>query len=86
MNEYFLFTFDSTHFAIKAQRLLKDLKVITMPTLREISASCGMSLRVQPQQVEEAVRRMETEGQGWHLYRIVQEGKGNNCTFVQEKD
>lgn len=75
MKEYFLFTFDSTHYAIKAQKLLHDLKVITMPTLREISASCGISLKVQPQQIQEAQKRMEAEGQGWHLYRIMQDGK-----------
>lgn len=85
MKEYFLFTFDSTHFAIKAQKLLKDLQIVLMPTLREISSSCGMALRVLPEQKAEAVRRMQAEGQGWHLYHILQEGQKNTCIFVEEK-
>lgn len=75
MKEYYLFTFDSTHYAIRAQKLLIGLHVVTMPTLRQISASCGISVRVQPEQLKEAVRRMEEGGEGWHLYHIFQNGK-----------
>lgn len=75
MKEYYLFTFDSTHYAIRAQKLLTGLHTVTMPTLREISASCGISVRVQPEQREEAVRRVEEAGEGWHLYHILQDGK-----------
>ena len=75
MKEYYLFTFDSTHYAIKAQKLLSDLDPVTMPTLREISASCGISLKVRPEQMGAAKTRMEEQGEGWSLYHIFQSGK-----------
>ena len=40
--EYGLLTFSSTHTALRAEVLLRDLNVRMMPTLREISASCGI--------------------------------------------
>lgn len=40
--------FDSTHAAISAEKLLKSLGISTeiIPTPREITASCGLSIRV----------------------------------------
>ena len=75
MKEYYLFTFDSTHYAIKAQKLLSGLNAVTMPTLREISASCGISLKVLPEQIVAAKMHMEEQGEGWSLYHIFQNGK-----------
>lgn len=46
--DYCLLVFDSTHAAMSAERALGRLmKVTMMPTLRQITASCGMSLRVE---------------------------------------
>ncbi|MBN2897327.1 MAG: DUF3343 domain-containing protein [Clostridia bacterium] len=40
-------TFDSTHYAIKIEKRMKDaeLKGVIIPTPREVSASCGLSLK-----------------------------------------
>lgn len=43
---FYLITFESTHQAIHYEKLLKDQFAIELiPTPREISASCGLSLR-----------------------------------------
>ncbi len=45
--DYYLITFSNTHSAITAQKFLKGkLDFIVMPTLREISNSCGISLKI----------------------------------------
>lgn len=45
--EYGIVTFESTTHAIKGEKILKDLKLKfkTIPTPREISSSCGLSIR-----------------------------------------
>lgn len=83
MKEYYLFTFESTHSAIKAQKLLSGLNAVTMPTLREISASCGISLKVLPEQIAAAKTCMEEQGEGWSLYHIFQSGKEIRCELIQ---
>lgn len=47
-NDYCLFTFGSTSHALKAEVHLKNIgaNFITIPTLREISASCGLSIKI----------------------------------------
>lgn len=45
--EYYLITFSSTHAAIATQKYLNGkLSFQVMPTLREISSSCGISLKI----------------------------------------
>jgi len=82
-----LFTFDSTHAAIAAQNLIKDLGAVMMPTLREISASCGMSLRLRPEDLKCAEQRMmDSNIEGWHLYRVVSEGGKPDCMFLRDAE
>lgn len=51
--EYYLLTFSNTHGAITAQKYLKDrLSFYVMPTLREISGSCGISLKITGHSIE----------------------------------
>lgn len=44
---FYVITFNSTHHAIKAERTLMEngLDVRTIPTPREITASCGFSIK-----------------------------------------
>ncbi|HLS52678.1 MAG TPA: DUF3343 domain-containing protein [Tissierellaceae bacterium] len=44
--EYGLITFKTTHFALEAERLFKNEHITckTIPTPREVSHSCGLSL------------------------------------------
>ncbi|MEN6462869.1 MAG: DUF3343 domain-containing protein [Syntrophomonas sp.] len=53
-DNYSLFTFGSTSHALKAETVLKELgaEFLIMPTLREISASCGLSVKIFPENAE----------------------------------
>ncbi|CFW97553.1 Protein of unknown function DUF3343 [Syntrophomonas zehnderi OL-4] len=50
INEFYLFTFVSTSHALKAEKVLKNAggEFIMIPTLREISSSCGLSIKIAP--------------------------------------
>jgi len=54
VNEYYLLTFESTHAAISTEKILKPAGVTIMPVPRFISASCGISIRIKPEQREQA--------------------------------
>lgn len=47
MNEMYIVSFNSTHHAIRTDKILSQLGVTstTLPTPREITASCGISIR-----------------------------------------
>ncbi len=86
---YYLYTFDSTHAAIAAQRLLKETDAALMPTLRAITASCGMSLRISCENVDRARALMaasDIDAALYTLYRVEQEDGGIRCEKVPEKD
>ncbi len=86
MEGYWLFAFDSPHAAISAQRLLSGCGAIVMPTLRSITASCGMSLRLQDVAIEEAkkiLRASDIDPALYRLYRVEQEGKETKCTQIE---
>ncbi|NLY87198.1 MAG: DUF3343 domain-containing protein [Clostridiales bacterium] len=54
MQEYYLFTFESTHAAISTEKLLKPAECAIMPVPRFISSSCGISVRIRPDKRKEA--------------------------------
>lgn len=49
LKEYGIFTFKSTSQALKAERVLKESSAhfLLMPTPREISASCGLAIKLE---------------------------------------
>ena len=86
MERYWLFAFDSPHAAISAQRLLSGCGAVVMPTLRSITASCGMSLRLRDTAIEEAktiLRASAIDPALYRLYRVEQEGKETICTQIE---
>ena len=76
---YWLFAFDSPHAAIAAQKLLAGCGAVVMPTLRCITASCGMSLRLTDARVEEAKQIMRDSAIDPLLYRLYRVEKGCIC-------
>ena len=85
MEHYWLFAFDSPHAAISAQRLLSGCGAVVMPTLRSITASCGMSLRLRDEWVDEAkalLRASTIDPVLYRLYRVEQEGKETRCIQI----
>ncbi len=77
--EFYVITFDSTHKAIKTEKITKEkLDVELIPTPREISASCGLSLKFKEEQLEELMDILkDTEKDGMVIYQVrrVTEGK-----------
>lgn len=47
MEEYLIITFESTNYAMQTESFLKDQKLLhqIIPTPREITLSCGLSIR-----------------------------------------
>ncbi|MDD7182610.1 MAG: DUF3343 domain-containing protein [Peptostreptococcus porci] len=47
MNDFYIVSFNSTHHAIRSEKILLDdgLKIMTLPTPREVAASCGLSIK-----------------------------------------
>ena len=61
MNEMYIVAFNSTHHAIRTDKVLneKDLKVTTLPTPREISSSCGISVRFLKEDMDVVVESLK---------------------------
>ncbi|NLA70001.1 MAG: DUF3343 domain-containing protein [Clostridiales bacterium] len=62
MDEYYLYTFSSTHAAIQTEKLLSEAEARVMPVPRFISASCGISVRIKPENSELADEIMLNKG------------------------
>ena len=73
---YYMLSFHATHDAIAAeQRLRPHLRVTTMPTLRKVSASCGISLRIELDQamlLRRALLGGTLDGLDWLLFHVQQ--------------
>lgn len=81
MKNYIVITFASTHSAMKAERILADLKPIMMPTLRQISTSCGMSLKIEKKYYERAKLALAEAGiEGSRFFDVIEEKKDFSCT------
>lgn len=68
---YYLITFSNTHTAIAVQKFLKDkLPFFVMPTLREISSSCGISLKITEASLEEIMALLHSFESDASMYTI----------------
>lgn len=63
MNNYFLIVFKNTHDAIEAEKVLKEkgVKVTIMPTPTYITQSCGISIKLDEEFIEQ-VKDIINEG------------------------
>ena len=88
MNEqFYLFTFRSTHSAMEAQKLLKDCRPIIMPTLRAISSTCGISIRIEEENLlaaQSIICEEPSMSEMVILYLIERVGKEDVPTLITE--
>lgn len=82
MGTMYIVAFNSTHNAIKSEKLLQDanLKVTTLPTPREISASCGISIKfekVDVDTVKSILSENKIEFKGFYVIEKLEGGKRN---------
>ena len=54
MNEMYIVSFNSTQYAMRADKLIRENNITstTLPTPREITASCGISIRFLKEDLE----------------------------------
>lgn len=75
--EYGLTTFKSTHYAIQAEKVLKENHIFfkTIPTPREVSHSCGLSLLFTLESMDEVKQLIEDDKiQVDGLYKFIKDG------------
>ncbi len=82
---YFVVAFDSTHYSIQGEKTLKnsniDIKVI--PTPREITASCGLSIRFNPEYYEKVKNVLEEASLSiGGIYKLVKNESGRFASKV----
>lgn len=70
--DFYVISFENTHSAMEAQKQLKGRYAITViPTLREVSQSCGISVMLPEMSREEAIaaaQSLEMEPEMYQLY------------------
>lgn len=83
---YPLITFVSTQEAMAGEELLKDLQIpcLIVPTPRELSEGCGLSLRVFPQDLLRSFNYLID--QGIHVQGFQWEESQSKWKFMEDKD
>jgi hypothetical protein len=80
MNEMYIVSFNSTHHAIRSDKLFEQNSITstTLPTPREITASCGISIRFLYKDIEDIKKILETnsiEYKGIYNIKKLEDGK-----------
>ena len=73
-DSYYTLAFDSTHMAVAAEKYLSArIAVSVMPTPRKITASCGISLRIElenGERLQELLKANDELFRESHLYLV----------------
>ncbi len=85
--EYYVIVFANTHTAISVEKYLSaDFKIAIMPTLREISKSCGISVRLESEDyptIRERMSSSDFDPTMYHFYHVVKEDGQNKVTPIE---
>jgi len=81
---YFLMTFESTHEAIKTEKALAGLDIDMIPTPRQLSTNCGLSLKANIEDMD-TIRDLLGPNFGGHTSYIVEQ-EGKLLTFKKVQD
>ncbi|HHT63936.1 MAG: DUF3343 domain-containing protein [Bacillota bacterium] len=82
--EFFIISFESTHYAMLVENKLKEaeLKVNLIPTPRIITASCGLSLKIDSdvmEDVSKALKSYDLDATMFQIYRVIKNGNENKA-------
>ena len=83
LNDYCVVTFASTSGALKGEKLMKasQQQFVMMPTPREVSTSCGLSLKIRPEDIKESCQVLREGGvEIAGVYHLIRDG--NKKTVV----
>lgn len=78
METMYIVAFNSTHNAIKSEKLLQEanLKSTTLPTPREISASCGISIKFEKDDFEKVKKTLDENNIDYRGFFIIEKLEG----------
>lgn len=82
---YGLITFKSTSFALQTEEIFKDNEFIfkTIPTPRDVSTSCGLSLLFIADDIDKAINLIKENNINIDgLYKYTKSSEGNNVTKI----
>ena len=69
--EFYVISFENTHSAMEAQKILRPRYSITViPTLREVSQSCGISVMLPPMDQQEAITAANSLGMEKGMFQL----------------
>lgn len=84
--EFYVISFESTHHAIQTEgRLKKEFSIETIPTPREISASCGLSIKFSLETFSEVMKALGADQEKVSVFKIKKRGKNKTVTKVIDK-
>lgn len=80
MDKYYIIAFNSTNEAILSEKVILDkninARIIPLPT--EITASCGLSLRIEADDLEKAIVLLGQNNITFEVYFVVRDGFKKN--------
>ncbi|MBC2576954.1 DUF3343 domain-containing protein [Peptostreptococcus russellii] len=87
MNDFYVISFNSTHHAIRTEKLLLEegMKIMTLPTPREIAASCGLSIKFELDDLEKVniiMKENSLERRG--IFHITKDDSGERVAIKIE--
>ncbi|HHU33205.1 MAG: DUF3343 domain-containing protein [Zhaonellaceae bacterium] len=85
-DSYYLIAFANTHVAMKAHKHLREkgFNIAIMPTLRKITASCGLSIRFSSEDlpsIQKAVSEINIDPSLHQFYKV--ETNMGKCTVTK---
>jgi len=84
--KYCLITFPTTHSALHAEKVLQEAKAsfLIVPTPREISSGCGLSVRIFGEDLDIVLRLLSSAGiLATEYFRVESQGVKNVITSIR---
>ncbi|ATW24311.1 DUF3343 domain-containing protein [Candidatus Formimonas warabiya] len=84
--EFYVISFESTHYAIMTEKKLKEKFPVDMvPTPRCITASCGLSLKIHADLIQDVIRELKAANldvKMFNLYVIKRTPQGDEARKI----